>query len=80
MREQLRIWTETVETFVLEVITGQRRDKKAASKASNMAAKEIDRMADKSATEEERSRRKRRLLEGPTEFRNFRSDRSKAKG
>ena len=30
MREQLRIWTETVETFVLEVITGQRRDKKAA--------------------------------------------------
>ena len=57
-----------------------RRDKKAASKASNMAAKEIDRMADKSATEEERSRRKRRLLEGPTEFRNFRSDRPKAKG
>jgi tetraacyldisaccharide 4'-kinase len=30
VREQLRIWTETVETFVLEVITGQRRDKKAA--------------------------------------------------
>src|SRR2546423_10438107 len=30
MREQIRIWTETVETFVLEVITGQRRDKKAA--------------------------------------------------
>lgn len=30
MREQIRVWTETVETFVLEVITGQRRDKKAA--------------------------------------------------
>jgi len=30
MREQFRIWTETVETFVLEVITGERRDKKAA--------------------------------------------------
>lgn len=30
MREQLRIWTEAVETFVLEVITGERRDKKAA--------------------------------------------------
>lgn len=31
MREQLRIWTEAVETFVLEVITEQRRDKKAAA-------------------------------------------------
>ena len=30
MRERIRVWTETVETFVLEVITGQRRDKKAA--------------------------------------------------
>jgi tetraacyldisaccharide 4'-kinase len=30
MREQIRIWTENVETFVLEVITEQRRDKKAA--------------------------------------------------
>ena len=30
MREQIRIWTEAVETFALEVITGQRRDKKAA--------------------------------------------------
>ncbi len=30
MREQIRIWTEAVETFALEVISGQRRDKKAA--------------------------------------------------
>ena len=30
MRERIRIWTEGVETFVLEVITEQRRDKKAA--------------------------------------------------
>jgi tetraacyldisaccharide 4'-kinase len=30
MREQIRIWTEAIETFGLEVITGQRRDKKAA--------------------------------------------------
>jgi len=30
VREQIRIWTEAVETFALEVITGQRRDKKAA--------------------------------------------------
>src|SRR5687767_2659634 len=31
MRERIRIWTENVETFVLEVITEQRRDKKAAA-------------------------------------------------
>jgi tetraacyldisaccharide 4'-kinase len=30
MREQIRIWTETVETVVLEIISGQRRGKKAA--------------------------------------------------
>lgn len=30
MRETIRSWTEAVETFVLEVITEQRRDKKAA--------------------------------------------------
>ncbi len=30
MPERIRIWTENVETFVLEVITEQRRDKKAA--------------------------------------------------
>src|SRR5687767_11500488 len=30
MREQLRAWTEAVETFVLEVISEQRRDRKAA--------------------------------------------------
>jgi len=30
MRERIRIWTENVETFVLEVITEQRRDRKAA--------------------------------------------------
>src|ERR1051325_5410368 len=31
MREQIRIWTETVETVVLEIISGQRRDKRAAA-------------------------------------------------
>src|SRR6185369_13375585 len=30
MREQIRIWTETVETVVLELISGQRRGKRAA--------------------------------------------------
>ena len=56
------------------------RGKKATSKASDMAGTEIDRMGDKSATDEERTSRKRRLLKGPKEFRDFRSDHPKAKG
>ena len=40
-----------------------------ASPASRMAGQQLDKMADKSATADEQSRRKRRLLEGPEEFR-----------
>jgi ribosomal protein L19E len=50
------------------------RAKKAASKASEMAGREIDRLGDKSASGEERERRKRRLTKGPTEFRDMRDD------
>jgi hypothetical protein len=39
-----------------------------AGKASEMAAQEIDRISDPSATEEERQLRKRRLIKGPKEF------------
>jgi hypothetical protein len=45
-----------------------------------MAGKEIDRMGDKSATDEERTRRKRRLLKGPPEFRDIRGGHPKARG
>jgi hypothetical protein len=54
-------------------------DKRAATKAAHMAGKQIDRMADQSATVEERTRRKRRLIEGPTEFRELRSGRAARK-
>jgi hypothetical protein len=40
---------------------------KKAAKASEMAAQEIDRLIDPSAPDEERQRRKRRLLKGPKE-------------
>jgi hypothetical protein len=43
-----------------------------AEKASEMAAREIDRLIDPSATDEERQVRKRRLIKGPKEFRNIR--------
>jgi hypothetical protein len=51
----------------------------AITKASNMAAREIDRMTDKSASAAERAARKRRLIKGPKEFRDMRSDLPKPK-
>ena len=39
-----------------------------------MAAKQLDRLGDTSATEEERQSRKRRILRGPKEFREMRED------
>jgi hypothetical protein len=45
-----------------------------------MAGQEIDRLIDPSTTDEERQRRKRRLLKGPKEFRDIRDNRTKSKG
>jgi succinate dehydrogenase/fumarate reductase flavoprotein subunit len=50
-----------------------------AAKARTMAGQEIDRLSAPSATEEERQRRKRRLLKGPKELRDVRSNRRKFK-
>ncbi len=50
-----------------------------AVKASEMAGEEIDRLGDPLATDEERQLRKRRLIEGPQEFRDIRSNRAKIK-
>ena len=50
---------------------------KNSTKASEMAAQEIDRLIHPSAPEEERQRRKRRLLKGPKEFRDFRDKRKR---
>jgi hypothetical protein len=44
-----------------------------------MAGQQIDKLADSSATNEERQQRKRRLLKGPKEFRDIRGDFSKPK-
>jgi hypothetical protein len=43
-----------------------------ARTAAEMASQEIDRLADPSATDEERQLRKGRLLKGPREFRDLR--------
>jgi hypothetical protein len=55
------------------------RSAKAASKASEMAGQQIDKLVDPSATAEERQQRKRRLLKGPGEFRDLRADLPKKK-
>ena len=49
---------------------------KEAAKASEMAGEEIDRLGDPLATDEERQLRKRRLIKGPQEFRDIRSNRT----
>jgi hypothetical protein len=58
----------------------KRRSPKAASKALDLAGQQIDKMANSSATAEERQKRKRRLLKGPAEFRDIRGDLPKPKG
>jgi Arc/MetJ-type ribon-helix-helix transcriptional regulator len=45
---------------------------KSATKAANMAGKKIDQLDDKSASDEVRAQRKRRLIKGPSEFRQMR--------
>jgi Arc/MetJ-type ribon-helix-helix transcriptional regulator len=52
---------------------------KAKSEASDLAGEQIDKLADSSATAEERQMRKRRLLKGPKEFRDIRLDLPKPK-
>jgi hypothetical protein len=47
------------------------------AKASEMAGEEIDRLGDPLATDEERQLRKQRLIKGPQEFRDIRSNRAK---
>src|SRR5260370_2420283 len=49
----------------------KRRSPKAAAKASNMAGRQIDKISDPSATDEERQQRKRPLLKVPREFRDM---------
>jgi hypothetical protein len=49
-----------------------------AAKASEMAGQELDLLGDPSATDEERQLRKQRLIKGPEEFRDIRSNRARA--
>jgi transcriptional regulator with XRE-family HTH domain len=51
---------------------------KPSKKSSEMAGEVIDRLIDKAAPAQERERRKRRLIKGPSEFREMRGRKPKA--
>ena len=61
-----------VEQSLTETAAGHPPSKATARKASELAAREIDQLADNTATGEERASRKRRLIAGPKEFRGIR--------
>jgi Arc/MetJ-type ribon-helix-helix transcriptional regulator len=75
--------SEAIRRLVEEALTHERPWRagphKGAWTARAMAAEELDRLGDTSATEEERQNRKRRILKGPPEFREMRKDLPKPK-
>ena len=61
-----------VERALVAEPSAPRARSKGAPKAAEMASREINKLDDKSATDEERTTRKRRLISGPKEFRGIR--------
>jgi hypothetical protein len=57
-----------------------RHGRRTAAKGSELAGKTIDWLSDQSASAEEQATRKRRLIKGPSEFREMRDDLRKLKG
>jgi hypothetical protein len=67
--------SEAIRRLVEKALAGTvpRQPSKGARKATEMAARELDRvLGDQPVTGEERANRKRRLLSGPKEFRDMR--------
>jgi hypothetical protein len=78
---------EAIRRLVEQALAGgaqpsQKRSKKSAVKAREMAGQAIDRLLGdaRSLPADERERRKRRLTRGPSEFREIRGGLSKPKG
>ena len=63
----------------LQAPSGQERVLRQLRKRQTIASQEIDRLGDPLATDEERQLRKGRLIKGPQEFRDIRSNRAKIK-
>jgi hypothetical protein len=75
--------SEAIRRLVEMGLTVKARPKQSftarAARADAMAGKQLDQLADQSASAEEQASRKGRLLKGPEEFREARVDRTKAK-
>jgi Arc/MetJ-type ribon-helix-helix transcriptional regulator len=68
-----------VELGLASVRPLQRESAKAAAKASALAGRQIDKLANPALPEEERRARKRQLIKGPREFRDMRGDQPRQK-
>ena len=66
---------QLVELGLLAKARSKQTSRARANEANAMAADQLDRLADPSATAEEQATRKGRLLRGPEEFRKLRIDR-----
>jgi hypothetical protein len=75
-REDKPSLSEAIRQLLEKALAGtnalRQRSKGSRRKATDMAARQIDRLGDQSATGEQRASRKRRLLSGPKEFRDMR--------
>jgi hypothetical protein len=76
MREQ---FLELAKMWMSDAVSIDQGIELRRAKASEMAGEEIDRLGDPLATDEERQLRKQRLIKGPQEFRDIRSNRATIK-
>jgi len=74
LSEAIRRLVELGLTVKLKSVLSER-----AARASELAAKAIDKIGDPTADPEEHAQRRRRLTKGPEEFREVRVDRPKSK-
>jgi len=70
---------QLVEMGLAGIQPTDRRRAKIAARASDMAGRRIDKIGDPLASAEERQDRKRRLVKGPSEFRDMRRNQPKLK-
>lgn len=68
-----------VEMGLASVGAAKPSNKKSAAKAAGLAGAMVDYLSDQSAPAHVREKRRRRLLKGPPEFREMRTDLPKAK-
>ena len=76
--------SEAIRRLVEIALTADRPSRaanpKGAPTANDVASNQIDALSDRTASDDQRASRKRRLLKGPREFQDMHRDRSKPKG